>query len=135
MSTPTEPNFEQAEFVLRPDTAAAARAAPARDENLRRVRRVSNWSLAALLVGVGATSAALAHVVPGHTSPAAYVSSTQTGGVVGTTSASGRAPTVSGPVAVSSGSQVVAGATVNTSGPGSTTKSGAVTSGSTWKDS
>jgi len=48
MSTPIEPNFEQSEFPLRSGGAALAR-----EENLRHVRRVSNWSLAALLVGVG----------------------------------------------------------------------------------
>ena len=111
MSIPIEPNFEQSEFPLRP-----GRAALAREENLRHVRRVSNWSLAALLVGVGATSAALAHVLPGQTSPAVYVSSTPTGGLVQARSGSGQAPSVSGPVAVSSGSQVVQGTTVGTPG-------------------
>jgi hypothetical protein len=130
MSTPIEPNFEQSEFPLRSGGAALAR-----EENLRHVRRVSNWSLAALLVGVGVTSAALAHVLPGQTSPAVYVSSTPTGGLVQARSGSGQAPSVSGPVAVSSGSQVVQGTTVGTPGTGTTTQGGVVSTGFTGKDS
>jgi len=134
MSTPRKVNFEQAEFLLKPERAQTARAAPAREENLRRVRRVSNWSLAALLVGVGATSAALAHVVPGHTSPATYISSSQGGGLVTARGASGSAPSVSGPVAVSSGSQVVSG-TVTAPGQASSTQGGQATTASTGRDS
>jgi hypothetical protein len=134
MSTPDQPQFEQAEFLLRPERAQTARAAPAREENLRRVRRVSNWSLAALLIGVGTTSAALAHVLPGQTSPVGHYASTQTGGLAQPTATSGHAPVVSGPVAVSSGSQVVPGSSVTSTGR-STTQTGTVTTGSTWKDS
>jgi hypothetical protein len=135
MSTPDQPRFEQAEFLLRPERTRTARAAPAREENLRRVRRVSNWSLAALLIGVGTTSAALAHVLPGQTSPVGHYASTQTGGLAQPTATSGHAPVVSGPVAVSSGSQVVPGSSVTSTGQGSTTQTGTVTAGSTWKDS
>jgi hypothetical protein len=135
MSTPDQPQFEQAEFLLRPERIQTARAAPAREENLRRVRRVSNWSLAALLIGVGTTSAALAHVLPGQTSPVGHYAATQTGGLAQPTATSGRAPVVSGPVAVSSGSQVVPGSSVTSTGQGSTTQTGTVTTGSTWKDS
>jgi len=134
MSTPSQPQFEQAEFLLR-QNAQTARAAPARDENLRRVRRVSNWSLAALLIGVGTTSAALAHVLPGQTSAVGHYASTQTGALAQPTAASGHAPVVSGPVAVSSGSQVVPNSPVTASGQGSTTQVGTVTAGATWKDS
>ena len=135
MTTPIEPTWEPNEYLLHPDRSEASRAAPARDQNLRRVRRVSNWSLAALLVGVGATSAVLAHAVPGHTSPAVYAGSTSGGGLVQASSGSGQAPSVSSPVAVSSGSQVVAGGTVTGPGQSSTQPGGAVTSGSTWTDS
>jgi len=135
MTMPTEPRWEPHEYILQPDRSEAARAAPARDQNLRRVRRVSNWSLAALLVGVGATSAVLAHVVPGHTSPPVHAGSTPGGGLVQASSGSGQAPSVSGPVAVSSGSQVVAGGTVTAPGQSSTQPGGAVTSGSSWTDS
>ena len=136
MSTPDQPRFEQAEFLLRPERTRTAQAAPAREENLRRVRRVSNWSFAALLIGVGTTSAALAHVLPGQTSPVGHYASTQTGGLAQptATATSGHAPVVSGPVAVSSGSQVVPGSSVTSTGR-STTQTGTVTTGSTWKDS
>jgi len=130
MSRPTEPSWEQAEFVLQPDSPGADRAATERAENLRRVRRVSNWSLAALLVGVGATSAVLAHAIPGHTASAGYISSTQGGGLVGAGVGSGLAPSLSGPVAVTSGSQVAPASAGTTSGGTTSQARGAVAGGS-----
>ncbi|MGD0081898.1 MAG: hypothetical protein ABSD78_01720 [Acidimicrobiales bacterium] len=96
------------------------------------MRRLTNWSLAALLVGVGATSATLAHVIPGHTSPAVYSASPSGGSAAGTPS--GKAPALSGAVASSNPSQVVAGGGVTASGQGSS-QPGVVSSGSTRRDS
>jgi len=145
MSTPNEPNWQQPEYSLRPEPPLAARAepsratrpSPGREESLRRVRRLTNWSLAALLVALGATSATLAHVIPGHSAP--VLSGTSQRGVGPASTTSGRAPTLSGSVASSSGSQVVAGGGVTgsqgSSQPGAASSPGAVSSGSSWSDS
>jgi len=133
MATPNEPNWEQTEYLLQPEPPRPARAVPGRDESIRRMRRITNWSLAALLVGVGATSAALAHVVPGHASPAVSSSSTPTGAAVAG-NASGHAPAVSGAVATSNPSQVVAGGGVTSPG-GTPAQPGTVSPRSPWSDS
>ena len=51
--------------------APAAGPAPARDAGLRQVRRMSAWSAAALIVGTGAATAALAHSYARRPQPAA----------------------------------------------------------------
>lgn len=67
---------------------------------------MSNWTAAALLVGTGAATVALAsHALPSTASTTAASYTTQ-----GTTAAGTQAPHVSGPVATSGGS----GATVTT---------------------
>lgn len=75
----------------------------ARADGVRRVRRMSNWTAAALLAGTSVTAVALAH----HTQ--AVSSSSATGS--GTVSASGAhgvtGPQLTGPVATSGGSGVV----------------------------
>ncbi|HET9092136.1 MAG TPA: hypothetical protein VFN50_06990 [Acidimicrobiales bacterium] len=96
-----------------------------RQLNLRRVRRVSNWSIAALVVGVGTTTAALAHALPGQSPPAVYVTPGTTGA---TATNGGHAPGASSPVAVTSGSGVVQGGSGGGTGGGST-------GGYTWSDS
>lgn len=95
-----------------------------RTEGLRRVRRMSNWTAAALIVGTGAAAVALAHnAVPGTASavPAASASSTTANGTTAVTNgASG--PHVAHSVATTSASgvttttstQVVNGKTVVT---------------------
>lgn len=101
----------------------ADRTAQSRAEGLRRVRRMSNWTAAALIVGTGATAVALAHnavpisppmATPGTstttgTSTAAVTHGTsgpQVGHTVATTSASG--------VTTTTTTQVVNGKTVVT---------------------
>lgn len=82
----------------------ASRAAQTRSDGIRRVRRMSNWTAAALLVGTGATAVALAHHAFPVTTSAAGTTST---GVVSATGAQGTgAPQVTGPVATSGGSGV-----------------------------
>ncbi len=108
---------EPKEYPLRPDPPFAAQTR-ARGENLRRVRHVSNWSLAALVVGVGAASAAIAYAAPGRSNSGVTTVNGTTVGTTTTGKTTGSGPTVCKPVAVTSGSQVV---TVNScSTPGST---------------
>jgi hypothetical protein len=100
-----------------------------RVSGLRRVRRVANWSLAGLVLGVGATAGALAHSMPpATTQPSAqgHQASSQTAvatasGYPGTPYAPGNraGPTVHGPVATTSGSGVAKSTTAGSSAAGS----------------
>jgi hypothetical protein len=90
---------------------------PSRRDGVRHVRRMSNWTLAALIAGTGAATVALAH----HAFPSAATaagSSTTAAGSSTTAAAGGQAavngtsgPAVTHAVATTSGS----GATVTTS--------------------
>jgi hypothetical protein len=83
------------------------RPAPARDGGIRRVRRMSNWTAAALIVGTGAATVALAHHAVPAAVPVAAASSATTGAGAGATAgqpASG--PQVTHSVATASGSGV-----------------------------
>jgi hypothetical protein len=72
----------------------------ARADGLRRVRRMSNWTAAALLAGTGATTVALAsHASPANTSGTATAASRP-----GTAVLAPNAPHVAGAVATSGGS-------------------------------
>lgn len=90
-----------------------------RDQGVRRLRRLNNWVLAALFVGVGATSAAFSHAIPSTSSTAsssivaALGSATGTPGAV-VTAPGTRAPSLSQPVAISSGSSVAASSAAST---------------------
>ena len=76
-----------------------------RDSGLRRVRRMSNLSLGALVVGVGATTGALASTIPPANPGATAV--VNRGVVAGAASGtSQQAPTVATPVATASASGV-----------------------------
>ena len=89
-----------------PETPAGPARGRARNDGIRRVRRMSNWTAAALLVGTGATTVALAsHAFPASTSATTTAASGQ-----GTAIQTSNAPHVSGAVATSGGS----GATVTT---------------------
>lgn len=88
---------------------AGYQPAPPRRDGVRHARRMSNWTLAALIAGTGAATVALAH----HALPSVAA----TAGAPTTAATSGRAavhgtsgPQVSHPVATTSGS----GATVTT---------------------
>lgn len=93
-----------------------------RDSGLRRVRRMSNWSLGALIVGVGATTGALASTIPVATAGTTAV--TNTGGTASSVNGvSQRAPSVMTPVVTTSASGVttsVAGTSSVTAATGGT---------------
>jgi hypothetical protein len=100
-----------------------------RDSGLRRIRRMSNCSLAALVVGVGATTGALARTVPSATVGTTAVTNAGTvtstvGGVVQ------QAPSIHTPVATTSASGVTtsvsgaSGVTVPAEGNGRSIASG-----------
>lgn len=86
-----------------------------RTDSIKRIRRMSNWTLAALIVGTGAATATLAHnAVPSSTTAASTApGSTATSTAPGTT-ATKAGPPVSHSVATSSGSGVVVTTTTRT---------------------
>ena len=86
--------------------ALAGRSARARRSGLRRVRRMSNWTAAALIVGTGATTAALAHHAVSVAAPAAAASSSSAGVVTTTGTQGANGPRVSHSVATTSASGV-----------------------------
>jgi hypothetical protein len=91
---------------LRERGDAAADGRRARRDGVRHVRRMSNLTAAALVVGTGAAVVALAHHTLPVSAPAASVTSaTGIGGTAVTNGAGG--PQVSQPVATTSGSGVV----------------------------
>ena len=57
----------------------ASRPAPARGDGIRHVRRLSNWTAAALIVGTGAATVGLAHQVLPAAAPAAGTTSATAG--------------------------------------------------------
>ena len=77
-----------------------------RRDGLARVRHMSNWTAAALLVGTGAATVALAS----HSLPATASTATSSYATHGTSASGVQAPHVGGPVATSGGS----GATMTT---------------------
>ncbi len=81
----------------------ARRVEPPRQTSIRRLRRQSNWAAAALILGTGSASWALAQHVPA-TSQTAGSATAWTS--TGTVSAQGNGPQLTGPVAVTSGSGV-----------------------------
>ena len=88
---------------------AGYRPAPPRRNGVRHARRMSNWTLAALIAGTGAATVALAHHAFPQVAATAGASTAATGGQAAVSGASG--PQVSHSVATTSGS----GATVTTS--------------------
>ncbi len=85
---------------------AAADSLRARNDGVRRLRRMSNWTAAALIVGTGAATVALAHHAFPVSAPAASAAPvTGVGGTAATNGTSG--PQVSNSVATTSGSGVV----------------------------
>jgi hypothetical protein len=84
--------------------------APPRRDGVRHVRRMSNWTLAALIAGTGAATVALAHhAFPSATTVAGSSATAAAGGQAAVNGTGG--PQVSHAVATTSGS----GATVTTS--------------------
>ena len=85
---------------------AAAESMRVRSDGVRRLRRMSNWTAAALIVGTGAATVALAHhSLPGLAPAASAAATTGGGGTAAATGATG--PQVSGSVATTNGSGVV----------------------------
>ena len=82
--------------------AGPPRGAP-RAGGVRRLRRASNWTAAALIAGVAAATGYFAH----HAPPAAPAVSTVSGTAPGASTAAPGKPTLSNPVTTSSGSGVV----------------------------
>ncbi len=92
------------------DWAAERRSQQARasrDDGVRRVRKMSNWTAAALIAGVAVTSGYFAHAATVATTQAGYAG-TSGQGQPGTT-ATGHKATVVNPVVTSGGSGVTAG--------------------------
>ena len=91
------------------DQQADDQHAPSRRDGVRHVRRMSNWTLAALIAGTGAATVALAHhAFPSVAATAGTATAAATGGRAAVSGTSG--PQVSHSVATTSGS----GATVTT---------------------
>jgi hypothetical protein len=87
------------------------RGAGARRSGVRRVRQASNWTAALLIAGVAATTGYFAH----HAPPATPATSAVTSVPGGTAATGAHKPSLSAPVATSSGSGVTVG-----TGPGGT---------------
>lgn len=97
----------------RDDWTSRSQPAPDRRDGLRHARRMSNWTLAALIAGTGAATVALAHQAFPPTATTAGTSATATGGTAATAQgASG--PQVSHAVATTSASGVTVTTTRHT---------------------
>jgi hypothetical protein len=95
------------------DPASPGQPAPTRSDGIRRVRRMSNWTLAALIAGTGAATVALAH----NASPGAATSAgtAPVGGASAASTTNGATgPQVTHSVATTSGSGVVTTTTTTT---------------------
>jgi hypothetical protein len=88
------------------DWASRAQGAPDRRDGIRHARRMSNWTLAALIAGTGAATVALAH----HAFPTATTAGTAASAVTGAGTAStahgASGPQVGHSVATTTGSGV-----------------------------
>lgn len=94
---------------------AAQTGRAARADGVRRVRRMSNWTAAALVVGAGAATVALAHNAFPVSAPATATAGTAVGAGTNATAASATGgPQVSHSVATTSGSSVVVTTTTHT---------------------
>jgi hypothetical protein len=119
------------------DAGAGRSAAASRAGGVRRVRRASNWTAAALVAGVAAASGYFAHQIPPAASapgattqapPAGQVPVAGHAAVAGPRQASGSAPVVT-----SGGSGVAAGPVTGVTGTGAGIRAaGAATV--TWRD-
>lgn len=95
------------------DPAPSGRPAPAPGDGIRHVRRMSNWTLAALIAGTGVATVALAHdASPGTATPAGSASTAGAGAATTANGATG--PQVTHSVATTSGSGVVTTITTKT---------------------
>jgi len=99
---------------------SAGQAATRRDAGVRQTRRVSNWTVAALIAGVAATSGYFAHAAA--TPAVSTVGTTQQGAVSG----GAQKPSLSHAVVTSGGSGVTVGSSGGAGGAGGGTV--------TWRD-
>ncbi len=100
------PGYEDA-----PDPRSAARA---RAGSVRRMRRASNWTAAALIAGVAAATGYFAHHPPAATPATSSVTAVPGGtAMTGGTAVGPHKPTLTAPVVTSGGSGVTVG-----TGPG-----------------
>lgn len=110
--------YDDAGYSAAPPQAAGGRTR--RDEGVRQVRRMSNWTAAALVAGVAVTTGYFAHAATVATvaTQQAGAPGTASAGQPGTT-APGHKATLTHPVVTSGGSGVTAGASGGASGSGS----------------
>ena len=97
-----------------------------RDNGFQNIRRMSNWSLAALVVGVGATTGALAASTHSKAVGTAAVT-TSIGSPTSTVSTAQGGPTVGSPVATTSASGVTVSTSASQGGSPSPTSSARLT--------
>jgi hypothetical protein len=95
-----------------PEAGPADSAGPTRADGIRHVRRMSNWTAAALIVGTGAATVALAHQAFPASTTAAAAASTAGAGTKAASTAGG--PSVSHTVATTSASGVTTMTTTRT---------------------
>lgn len=81
----------------------------ARESGFRTSRRASNWTAAALIAAVAATTGYLAHSIPASTTASTTSGQGATTPTGKSTAVKAGAPSVSGPVVTSGGSGVAAG--------------------------
>jgi hypothetical protein len=103
---------------------AIRRDAIRRDAGVRRTRRTTRWTAAALIAGLAASSGYFVHAA------AATPSASTVQAQPGSAGVTGHKPGLSHPVATSGGSGVTAGAT----GQGGTAGSGSTSTGANWRD-
>ena len=87
-------------------SARAGQTGQARKVGIRQVRRMSNWTAAALVVGTGATTLALAHHAFPIGAPSAPAASSTTGTVTTASTQGTNGPQVTHTVAITSASGV-----------------------------
>jgi hypothetical protein len=91
-----------------------SRPAPARSDGIRHVRRLSNWTAAALIAGTGAATVALAHQAFPAAAPAAGTTSATAGPGSAATTQGTAGPQAAHSVATTSGSGVTVTTTTRT---------------------
>jgi hypothetical protein len=92
----------------------ADRPAPTRREGIRHVRRMSNWTAAALIVGTGAATVALVHHAVPVAAPTAGAASAATGIPITSATTGATGPQATHSVATTSGSGVTVTTTSRT---------------------
>ena len=92
----------------------SSQPAPPRSKGIRHARRMSNWTAAALIVGAGSATLALAHQALPAAGPPAGATSITTGGGTAATTPGAAGPQATHSVATTSGSGVTTTTTTRT---------------------